>query len=101
PQDHPSTSRKSLAIYMYTKDRPPAETAPSHATVYVEPPFPFVLRAGDSTEAQGARVRKALTRRIEHIARLQERERAFSDSIITQVRKLFSGTKPLGQDRKS
>jgi len=82
---------------MYTKDRPPAETAPSHATVYVERPLPFVLRAGDSTEAQGARVRKALTRRIEHIARLQERERAFSEGIITQVRKLFSSTKPIGQ----
>jgi hypothetical protein len=59
--------------------------------------LPFVLRAGDSTEAQGARVRKALTRRIEHIARLQERERAFSQEIITQVRKLFSGPTPLGQ----
>ena len=97
PQNHPPISRKSLAIYMYTKDRPPADTAPSHATVYVERPLPFVLRAGDSTEAQGARVRKALTRRIEHVARLQERERAFSEKIITQVRKLFSSTKPLGQ----
>jgi len=97
PPDHESISRKSLAIYMYTRDRPPAETAPAHATVYVERPLPFVLRPGDSTAAQGARVRKALTRRLEHIGRLQERDRAFSQRIITELRKLFSTAELLQQ----
>lgn len=97
PPDHPPISRKSLAIYMYTKERPPAETAPAHATVYVERPLPFVLRPGDSTEAQGPRVRKALTRRVQHIVRLQERERAFTRTITEQLRKLFSSAEPLHQ----
>jgi hypothetical protein len=97
PPNHPPISRKSLAIYMYTKDRPPAETAPAHATVYVERPLPFVLRPGDSTEAQGSRVRKALTRRVQHIDRLRERERAFTQTIIAQFRKLFSSAEPLDQ----
>jgi hypothetical protein len=98
PRDHRPISRKSLAIYMYTKDRPPAETAPAHATVYVERSLPFVLRPGDSTEAQGSRVQKALTRRVQHIERLQEREQAFTRTIIPQLKKLFSTAEPLQQE---
>jgi hypothetical protein len=97
PANHPPISRKSLAIYMYTKDRPPAETAPAHATVYVERPLPFVLRPGDSTGTQGSRVRKALMRRVQHIDRLRERERVFTQRIIEQFRKLFSSAEPLDQ----
>jgi hypothetical protein len=46
PPSAPGTTRKSLALYMYTKERPAAETAGPHSTVYVERPLPFVLEVG-------------------------------------------------------
>lgn len=35
PEDKRHLSRRSFAIYLYTRERPAEETAPSHATVYV------------------------------------------------------------------
>jgi hypothetical protein len=40
PADRKALSRKSFAIYLYTKDRPRAETAPSHGTIYVPDALP-------------------------------------------------------------
>ena len=39
-------SRKSVAVYYYTKTRPAAYTTASHGTVYVPPPLPAHLQAG-------------------------------------------------------
>lgn len=46
PPARKDLSRKSFAIYLYTKERPPQETAASHATVYVPDGMPADLRAG-------------------------------------------------------
>ena len=46
PDDKKSVSRKSFAIYLFTKERPAAETAPSHATVYVPDGMPAGWSAG-------------------------------------------------------
>ncbi|HEX7916523.1 2OG-Fe(II) oxygenase [Rudaea sp.] len=46
PADRKTISRKSFAIYLYTKERPPAETAPAHATVYVPDGMPRDWNAG-------------------------------------------------------
>jgi len=40
PEQMKALSRKSFAIYLYTKERPAAETAPEHATVYVPEGMP-------------------------------------------------------------
>lgn len=40
------SSRKSFALYYYTVDRPVAETAPRHSTVYVERHLPSDIIAG-------------------------------------------------------
>lgn len=40
PDDRTSLSRKSFAIYLYTKERPAEETAPPHATIYVPQAMP-------------------------------------------------------------
>ncbi|HET9483350.1 MAG TPA: 2OG-Fe(II) oxygenase, partial [Xanthomonadales bacterium] len=40
PEERRTRSRKSFAIYLYTKERPREETAPAHATVYVPDTLP-------------------------------------------------------------
>ena len=35
PPERRQLSRRSFAIYLYTKERPPEQTAPPHATIYV------------------------------------------------------------------
>lgn len=43
PEDPRHITRKSLAIYLYTKSRPADETAPSHGTIYVPAGLPAHL----------------------------------------------------------
>jgi hypothetical protein len=56
PEDKRSLSRKSISIYLYTRDRPAEEIAPLHATFYVQRPLPgfaipgYTLRAEDVTD---------------------------------------------------
>lgn len=40
PEDAKRLSRKSFAIYLYTRERPPEQTAPPHATIYVPQTMP-------------------------------------------------------------
>lgn len=40
PEEKRQISRKSFAIYLYTKERPAEETAPPHATIYVPEAMP-------------------------------------------------------------
>ena len=40
PPGHDNVSRKCISIYLYTRTRPPEETAPPHGTFYVQPPLP-------------------------------------------------------------
>ncbi|GAA0713682.1 2OG-Fe(II) oxygenase [Dokdonella soli] len=46
PADSAHLSRKSFAIYLYTRERPAAQTAPPHATIYVPEVMPSHLRGG-------------------------------------------------------
>lgn len=48
PPDKRGLSRKSFAIYLYTEQRPAAEAAPSHATVYVPEAMPQDWQEGRS-----------------------------------------------------
>jgi hypothetical protein len=50
PENHKGTSRRSFAIYLYTRERATDETAASHATVYVPRPIPETVRAGEVLE---------------------------------------------------
>ena len=70
-------SRKSFAIYLYSRERPPAETAPPHATIYVPQGLPDwdtgrVLSAADMQE-----LRKRFTRMRTQLRYLYEREKDF------------------------
>lgn len=64
PEDKRSLSRKSISIYLYTKDRPAAEVAPLHSTFYVQRPLPahiapgYTLRGEDVTELRNLLIRR-------------------------------------------
>ncbi|HLM97924.1 MAG TPA: 2OG-Fe(II) oxygenase [Bryobacteraceae bacterium] len=52
PEPKRHLSRKSISIYLYTKDRPADEIAPMHGTFYVQRPLPKHIAAGHTlTEA--------------------------------------------------
>jgi 2OG-Fe(II) oxygenase superfamily len=98
PPDRAGLSRRSFAIYLYSKDRPAAETAPSHATVYVERPVPERVRAGASlSSADIDAIHTLATRRTHHIDRLVQRERQFVQSVIDrlQLEPAADGESPL------
>ena len=76
PAEKKSLSRKSFAIYLYTKERPPAETAASHATVYVPDGLPEGLHAGMTLrEADMAELRQRFERIRGQLKFLYDREK--------------------------
>ena len=82
PADKKHVSRRSIAVYFYTKQRPPREIAEPHATVYVQRQLPEHIRAGHQLEeGDVATLRALLGRRDKQIQFLYERERKFSSMI--------------------
>ncbi len=68
-------SRKSISIYLYTKDRPQAEVAPLHATFYVQRPLPERFTQGYSLTAEDLLdLRRLLIRRDQWIELYQKME---------------------------
>ena len=71
PADKNDLSRKSLALYFYTKDRPAEELADTHSTIYVDLPLPERFKPGFTlSEADVQELRVLLTRRDQHNQRL-------------------------------
>jgi hypothetical protein len=71
PEAKRSLSRKSVALYFYTTDRPAQELADTHSTIYVDPPLPERFRAGLTlSEADAQELRILLARRDQHNQRL-------------------------------
>jgi len=79
PPGQEDISRKSIAAYFYTRERPSQETAPSHATVYVPRPLPDSVAPGKVlTEIEVAELRTLLQRRDQQIRFLYEREQEYT-----------------------
>ncbi len=75
-------SRRSIAVYFYTKERPPAETAVSHGTVYYQRPLPGHLQPGRTlTEEDVLEIETLVARRDKQIEFLYHRELEFSEVI--------------------
>ncbi len=75
PEDKRHLSRKSISIYLYTKDRPAEEIAPMHGTFYVQRPLPKNITAGHTlTEADAATLEWLLTVRDGWIQAYQRME---------------------------
>ncbi len=82
PGDMPSTTRKSLAVYFYSSERPPDEAAPEHSTIYVPRPLPSRIEQGRTLdESDIADIEILLTRRDGQIRFLYHREQELLDYI--------------------
>jgi hypothetical protein len=67
----PPLSRKSIALYFYTKQRPAEELADAHSTIYVDRPLPERYRTGMTLADDDVQeLRILLTRRDQHNQRL-------------------------------
>jgi 2OG-Fe(II) oxygenase superfamily len=75
PEDRRHLSRKSISIYLYTKERPAEEIAPMHGTFYVQRPLPARFTAGYTlSEEDAAELTRLLIRRDGWIELYQKME---------------------------
>ena len=75
-------SRRSIAVYFYTRERPRQETAPSHATIYYQRPLAANIQPGHTLSAEDVlELQILLTRRDTYARFLYEREKEFSEAI--------------------
>ena len=82
PAERAALSRRSLAIYLYTKDRPVEETAASHGTFYVQRHLGGHLQPGYRLQEEDVEeIRSLIERRDAQIKFLYERELGFSELI--------------------
>ena len=71
PEDKRHLSRKSVALYYYTDERPPKETGPHHSTVYVEQHLPPDIKTGVTlSEDQYQLIQNMMSSRDQHLKRL-------------------------------
>lgn len=71
PANRRGFSRKSIALYFYTKERPSEELADTHSTIYVDRPLPERFVPGlVLNEADVEELRVLLARRDQHNQRL-------------------------------
>jgi hypothetical protein len=82
PPGRGDLSRKSFAIYLYTRERPDAETAPAHATVYVPEGRPPGVAAGATlTPEIVAEIDQRFTHLRGMLRFLYDREKQFATRI--------------------
>src|SRR5581483_9672075 len=102
PEGERHRSRKSLSIYLYTRERPAEEIAPLHGTFYVQRPLPSWVRPGHVlSEDDCIALREAVERRDKWIEIYQQMElkksgqiakqRGYIESILSQVRAPSTG----------
>jgi len=87
PDGQKHRSRKSFAIYMYTRERPAEETAPEHGTIYVQSGLPRHLTEGHRLTAdEVADLKHNFARRNRYLQALYDREKKFS-AVVEQLKR--------------
>ena len=86
PKDKKHLSRRSIAVYFYTRERPAEQTAAAHATIYVQRPLPEHIRPGHRlSEHDVEEIQALLARRDRQIKFLYDREKEFTASLERSV----------------
>lgn len=71
PEARKGLTRKSIALYFYTKDRPVDECADTHSTIYVDRPLPETFQVGRTLSDEDLNALRILVkRRDQHNQRL-------------------------------
>lgn len=71
PEERSGMTRRSVALYFYSKDRPADEIAPRHTTYYVNRPLPDRFAEGHTlTRSDLAELKQLLDQRDGHIRML-------------------------------
>jgi len=82
PAAFAGAARRSVALYFYTAERPPEETAAMHSTVYVDAPLPAHLREGTTLAAADVQeLQRNLASRDQHVQRLYGEIQALQDQL--------------------
>jgi len=93
PADRRDRSRKSIALYFYTKDRPAEELAGTHSTIYIDRPLPERFRPGATLDDAGVEeLRVLLARRDQHNQRLYRDVARLTKELEETRAALFAGT---------
>jgi len=89
PAERRELTRKSFAIYLYTRERPPAQTAAPHATIYVPDTRPEDIVPGTCLgEAQVAELDRRYAQLRGQLRFLYDREQDFTRQIESLERAL-------------
>ena len=92
PERRATTTRRSIALYFYTEDRPAAELADTHSTIYVDRPLPERFRAGHVLDADDVEaLRVLLKRRDQHNQRLYRDVTALQKQLDQAQAALYAG----------
>jgi len=98
PKNQKSLSRKSLNLYIYTRNRPTDETVPSHSAIYAHPPIPEWFKSGYALKDEDIiEVRDLLKKRDRNIERLLEKEMSVSEKmhqITSQTEQMIAQKTP-------
>ena len=92
PADRRDLTRKSIALYFYTRERPAEELADPHSTIYVDRPLPDRFASGRTLDdADLAELRVLLARRDGHIQRLYADVTRLTTELDAARRALYAG----------
>ncbi len=92
PEHKAGTSRRSVALYFYTRERPLEELADTHSTIYVDRPLPEHFKPGavlSGTDVE--ELRTLLARRDQHNQRLYRDITRLSTELEQARTALYSG----------
>jgi hypothetical protein len=89
PEDSRHRSRRSIALYFYSSERPSRELATTHSTIYVDQPLPGRFVAGMALGDEDVQeLRDLLSSRDQHIQRLYRDLKAAEVRLETTLRQV-------------